>query len=71
MLHVYFQAMMQAMLDMYRLLVDKFRYTPSRAHYVFTQHDIGRVVEGILLLSPRKTKSKPRRARAKKDNGMI
>lgn len=65
------QAMIQGLLDMYELMTDKFKCTPSRAHYVFTQHDISRVVEGILLLSPRKTKSKPRRNRAKKENGKL
>ncbi|XP_067931166.1 dynein axonemal heavy chain 6-like [Watersipora subatra] len=63
-----YAAMMQGMLDLYKLMRSKFRATPAQSHYVFTLHDIGRIVEGMLLLSPRKTKSKPRRARAKKEN---
>ena len=68
---VILQAMMQGLLDIYKLMKDKFRATPAHGHYVFTLHDISHVVEGMLLLSPRKTKSKPRRARAKKDNGNV
>ena len=62
------QAMMQGILDMYKVMRDKFRATPAHGHYVFTLHDISHIVEGMLLLSPRKTKSKPRRARARRDN---
>ena len=64
-----YQAMMQGILDVYMLMRDKFKATPAHSHYVFTLHDISHIVECMLLLSPRKTKSKPRRARAKKDNG--
>lgn len=63
--------MMQASLDLYKLMKIKFRSTPAHGHYVFSLHDIGHVVEGMLLLSPRKTKSKSRRARAKRDTGKI
>ena len=59
--------MLQGILDLYKLMRDKFKATPAHSHYIFTLHDIGHIVEGMLLLSPRKTKSKPRRARAKKD----
>lgn len=41
------------LLELYTKVKDRFRPTPSHAHYVFSLHDISRVVQGILLMSPR------------------
>lgn len=65
--HEFAKAMIQGILDMYRLVEDKFRASPTHAHYVFSLHDVARIIEGILLLSPRKAKAKPRRANKNKD----
>jgi len=47
------QAMTLGLLDLYHKIKEKFRPTPCHAHYVFSLHDISRVVQGILLMSPR------------------
>ena len=48
-----FQALTLGLLELYQKIKEKFRPTPSHAHYVFSLHDISRVVQGILLMSPR------------------
>ena len=42
---------------------ERLRPTPVHAHYVFSLHDVARVVQGILLMSPR---SRIRKMRTKK-----
>ncbi|XP_048242736.1 dynein heavy chain domain-containing protein 1-like [Haliotis rufescens] len=57
------QAMIVGLVELYQSVRDKLRPTPAHAHYVFSLHDISRVVQGILLMSPR---SRIRKLRTKK-----
>lgn len=54
------------LLDLYGRIKEKFRPTPNNAHYIFSLHDIARVVHGILLMSPR---SRSRKMLRKKKDG--
>ncbi|XP_064648692.1 dynein axonemal heavy chain 6-like isoform X2 [Lineus longissimus] len=47
------KAMMQGIIDLYKLIQAQFRPTPAQAHYMFSLHDLAHVVQGILLMSPR------------------
>ncbi|XP_069111192.1 dynein heavy chain domain-containing protein 1-like isoform X2 [Argopecten irradians] len=60
------RAMTLALLEMYHRIKEKFRATPANAHYIFTLHDISRVVHGILLMSPR---SRTRKMMRRKKDG--
>ena len=51
---------MKGLMDLYVRVRDRLRPTPAHAHYVFTLHELARVVQGILLMSPR-SKIKPKR----------
>ena len=48
-----FKALTLGLLELYQKVKEKFRPTPTHAHYIFSLHDISRVVQGILLMSPR------------------
>jgi hypothetical protein len=54
------------LLDLYGRVKEKLRPTPANAHYIFSLHDIARVVHGILLMSPR---SRSRKMMRKKKDG--
>ena len=54
------QAIVQGLIEIYSSVQDKLRPTPTQAHYIFTMHDIGRVLNGMLLMSPR-SKIKPKK----------
>ena len=54
---------------MFGKISEDLRPTPIHPHYVFTQHDIARVFQGMMLLSS-KTKTRPR-AKAKKKTPKI
>ncbi|KAK7008742.1 dynein heavy chain domain-containing protein 1, partial [Biomphalaria glabrata] len=47
------RAMSSALLDLYQTVRDKLLPSPSKPHYIFSLHDLSKVVQGILLLSPR------------------
>lgn len=47
------QALTHGLLELYHLVKEHLRPTPIHAHYIYTLHDISRVVHGILLMSPR------------------
>ncbi|KAH3716365.1 hypothetical protein DPMN_059086 [Dreissena polymorpha] len=49
----YARALTLGLVELYQKVKEKFRPTPSHAHYVFSLHDISRVVQGIMLMSPR------------------
>ena len=51
--------MIQGVIDVYSAIKQDLRPTPATAHYVFSLHDIARVFEGMMLMSPKsKVKSK-------------
>lgn len=54
------------LLDLYGRIKEKLRPTPTNAHYLFSLHDVARVVHGILLMSPR---SRSRKMLRKKKDG--
>ncbi|XP_052095798.1 dynein heavy chain domain-containing protein 1-like isoform X11 [Mytilus californianus] len=60
------RAMTLGLLDLYGRIKEKLRPTPSNAHYLFSLHDVARVVHGILLMSPR---SRSRKMLRKKKDG--
>ncbi|CAL1542047.1 unnamed protein product, partial [Lymnaea stagnalis] len=47
------RAMCQALLELHQSVKDKLRPSPSQAHYIFSLHDINKVVQGMQLMSPR------------------
>ena len=51
---------MKGLIDLFLQVRDRLRPTPAHAHYVFTLHELARVIQGILLMSPR-SKIKPKR----------
>ena len=58
------QALIQASIDVYKMVKERLKPSPVNPHYVFTLADIAHHVQGMLLMSPRsKTKML---ARAKK-----
>ncbi|KAL3832089.1 hypothetical protein ACJMK2_023767 [Sinanodonta woodiana] len=61
------RALTLGLLELYQRVKDKFRPTPAHAHYIFTIHDIAKVVQGILLMSPRSRTRKM--LRVKKEKG--
>ncbi|XP_013418883.1 dynein heavy chain domain-containing protein 1-like [Lingula anatina] len=70
--HEFAYAMTQGLLEMYNVVKERLRPTPANAHYIFTLRDIARVMEGILMMSPRarpKLKPKPRRKKDKPELG--
>ncbi|GFR96319.1 dynein heavy chain domain-containing protein 1-like [Elysia marginata] len=60
------KAMSGAMLELYNSVKERLRPCPAQAHYIFSLHDLARVVQGIMLMSPRtrikKVKVKKREA---------
>ncbi|XP_052798483.1 dynein heavy chain domain-containing protein 1-like isoform X5 [Mya arenaria] len=60
------RALTLGLLELYTKVKEKFRPTPAHAHYVFTLHDISRVVQGILLMSPRSRTRKMMKIRKEK-----
>ena len=48
-----FQALVQATLDIYGAIREQLKPTPSTPQYMFSLHDLAKVVEGMLLMSPR------------------
>ncbi|XP_035825634.1 dynein heavy chain domain-containing protein 1 [Aplysia californica] len=60
------KAMSEGMLELYQAVKDRLRPSPAHAHYIFSLHDLARVVQGIMLMSPRtrikKVKVKKREA---------
>ena len=57
------QALTLGLLELYQTVKERLRPTPVHAHYIFSLHDVARVVQGILLMSPR---SRIRKMRTKK-----
>ncbi|XP_025095393.1 dynein heavy chain domain-containing protein 1-like isoform X2 [Pomacea canaliculata] len=51
--HEFAKALTHGLLELYNLVKEHLRPTPIHAHYIYTLHDISRVVHGILLMSPR------------------
>lgn len=47
------RALTLGLLELYQRVKERFKLTPSHAHYVFSLHDISRVVQGILIMLPR------------------
>ena len=47
------RAMTLGLMEVYHRIKERFKPTPANAHYIFTLHDMARVVHGILLMSPR------------------
>ncbi|XP_076466624.1 dynein heavy chain domain-containing protein 1-like isoform X2 [Babylonia areolata] len=57
------RALTLGLLELYQSVKERLRPTPVHAHYIFSLHDVARVVQGILLMSPR---SRIRKMRTKK-----
>ncbi|XP_071803571.1 dynein heavy chain domain-containing protein 1-like isoform X3 [Asterias amurensis] len=53
------QALLSATLDLHAAIRSKLSPTPITPHYVFSHHDINRVIQGLYLLSPH-TRGRPR-----------
>ncbi|KAH9487912.1 hypothetical protein Btru_067436 [Bulinus truncatus] len=47
------RAMSSALMELFETVRAKLTPCPSKSHYIFTLHDLSKVVQGILLLSPR------------------
>ncbi|CAG5130197.1 unnamed protein product, partial [Candidula unifasciata] len=47
------KAMSQALLELYQLVKTRLLPCPSLPHYIFSLHDVSRVVQGMLLMTPR------------------
>ncbi|XP_070211333.1 dynein heavy chain domain-containing protein 1-like isoform X3 [Littorina saxatilis] len=57
------KALTLGLLELYSLVKERLRPTPVHAHYIFSLHDLAKVVQGIQLMSPR---SRIRKMRASK-----
>ena len=56
---IFYQALLSSTLDLHSMIVSKFAPSPSNPHYVFSQHDIQRIIQGLYLMSPR-SRARPR-----------
>ena len=63
------QAISNSIVSLFGKISRDLRPSPTHPHYVFSQHDIARVFQGMMLLSS-KTKTRPR-AKAKKKTPKI
>ena len=54
------QAIVTGLIELFGHVRMRLRPTPAHAHYVFTMHEFARVLQGMLLMSPR-SKIKPKR----------
>lgn len=59
--------MSEALLELYQSVKEKLCPSPLQAHYIFSLHDLYRVVQGVMLLSPR---THIKRAKTKKKEGV-
>lgn len=65
----FLQALSSATVKMYNVIRQELRPTPLHPHYLFTQHELSRVVQGMSLLSS-KSRGRPRpRARRRTEPG--
>ena len=53
------QALSSATIKMYNVIQQELRPTPLHPHFLFTQHELSRVVQGMSLLSS-KSRGRPR-----------
>ena len=60
--------MSQGLLELYHCVKEKLRPSPGHAHYIFSLHDVVRVTQGIMLMSPR---TRIKKAKVKRREGMI
>ncbi|KAK6166840.1 hypothetical protein SNE40_023452 [Patella caerulea] len=66
------QAMVVGLLELYNLVRDKLKPTPAHAHYIFSLHDLAKVVQGVLLMSPRSRVRKNKHAKkTEQTNGKV
>lgn len=65
----FLQAISDSIITLFEKISEDLRPTPIHPHYVFTQHDIARVFQGMMLLSS-KAKTRPR-AKARKKTPKI
>ena len=53
------QALLSATLKLHSTVVKHFPCSPTNPQYVFSQHDIQRIISGLYLMSPR-SRARPR-----------
>lgn len=63
---LFLKAMSEAMMEMYECVKERLRPCPSQAHYIFSLHDLSRIVQGIMLMSPR---TRIKKAKVKRKEG--
>ena len=66
--------MSSSTMNLFEKISEDLRPTPIHPHYIFTQHDIARIFQGMMLLSARtktRTRAKTRKKSPKKDGRKV
>ena len=65
---IFHQALSSATIKMYSVIQKELRPTPLHPHFMFTQHELSRVVQGMTLLSS-KSRGRPRPRARRRNQG--